>query len=375
MKVCILSSVHSCFDARIFHKEARSLVKAGYQVTLVAIADFAETVVDQIRILGLRKPKTRLLRPLNWYRILRIALRERADVYHFHDPELLPLGWFLHKITGKPVIYDCHEHYAELILVKEWIPFPFRRLLSNMVATIEPRIAASLSAVVGVMDTQLPIFSNLVILYNFPVRSLFESPGHGTRDPRRLIYVGELSKERGVLLMLEVMSLLRERDVQLVLVGPFYSSDTEADVQTSIIARGLAQRVQLTGVVPHNQLHNYLMRATVGLIPVQPVSQFDRIIPTKMFEYMACALPIVASDLPPIRRFTGDLGCGFLVEPEDPQSYARAIDYLLDHPEEARKMGENGRAAFLEKYNWEANEEGKLLSLYDSLLGTASHLA
>jgi len=341
----------------------------------VAIADFAETVVDQIRILGLRKPKTRLLRPLNWYRILRIALRERSDVYHFHDPELLPLGWFLHKITGKPVIYDCHEHYAELILVKEWIPFPFRRLLSNMVATIEPRIAASLSAVVGVTDTQLPMFSNLVILYNFPTRSLFESPGHGTRDPRRLIYVGELSKERGVFLMLEVMSLLRERDVQLVLVGPFHSSDTGADVEMSIIARGLSQRVQIEGMIPYDQVRSYLSEAAIGLIALQPVSQYEKAIPTKMFDYMACALPMVASDLPPIRHFIGDLCCGLLVEPQDPQSYARAIDYLLDHPEEARKMGENGRTAFLEKYNWEANEEDKLLSLYGALLGTPSHLA
>ncbi|NIN68714.1 MAG: hypothetical protein GTO63_29210, partial [Anaerolineae bacterium] len=106
MKACIFTSVHPCFDVRIFQKQAISLAGAGYQVTLVAVADFEEKVVDQVRILGLPQSRSRVLRPLNWYRILRIAVREQADVYHFHDPELLFVGSMIRTLTKRPVIYD-----------------------------------------------------------------------------------------------------------------------------------------------------------------------------------------------------------------------------------------------------------------------------
>lgn len=370
MKVCILSSVHSCFDTRVFHKEAKSLVKAGYQVTLVGIAPFRHKVVEEVSVWGLQRPKTRLLRPLNWYRILRIALAEKPDIYHFHDPELLPLGWFLQQTTGKPVVYDCHEHYADSILAKTWIHPRFRRLLSQLVEVVEPRISGSLSAVIGVTETQLSIFPKAVILYNFPARILFEPLSSTASKSRDLVYVGRLSEPRGVFLMLEALSLLNSRKVQLFLAGAFDNSDTKRQVERSIHTKGLEQMVHLAGTIPYDQVPSYLARSKVGLVPLQPIPQYNNAIPTKMFEYMACGLPVVASDLPPIRRFIGSLDCGFLVQPGSPEAFAEAILYLLDHPEQAQQMGHNGRAAFLEQYNWESAEEKKLLTLYDGLLDT-----
>ncbi|TEU17385.1 MAG: hypothetical protein E3J21_08470 [Anaerolineales bacterium] len=108
-KVCVMTSVHPPFDPRIFHKEAQTLVQAGYEVVLIAPHDKESENVDGVHIIGLPRYKRRFYRPLNWWRILRVALRQKADVYHFHDPELLPIGLWLQWWTGKPVVYDVHE--------------------------------------------------------------------------------------------------------------------------------------------------------------------------------------------------------------------------------------------------------------------------
>ena len=100
-KVCILTTVHQLFDTRIFHKEAKTLVQAGYNVTLIAQHRKNE-IVDEVRIIALPKPKNRFFRIffLTW-KAYKIALKQKADIYHFHDPELLP--WMV-KLKRKTII-------------------------------------------------------------------------------------------------------------------------------------------------------------------------------------------------------------------------------------------------------------------------------
>src|SRR5690554_5429798 len=103
-KVCILSSVHNLFDTRIFHKQAKSLLKAGFKVSYVVQAE-QHMIIDGISIIPLKKPKNRLWRMvLTSIELYIKALKERADIYHFHDPELIPIGILL-KLAGKKVVY------------------------------------------------------------------------------------------------------------------------------------------------------------------------------------------------------------------------------------------------------------------------------
>jgi glycosyltransferase involved in cell wall biosynthesis len=374
-----MTSVHPPFDPRIFHKEAQTLIQAGYEVVLIAPHDKESENVDGIHIMGLPKYERRFYRPLNWWRILWMALRQKADIYHFHDPELLPVGLGLQWRTGKPVIYDAHEHYPDTILIREWIPSPARKPISKLFDLIEQRFGALFSAV-SVADDEVEArfrktSPRVVKLYNFPLQHMFQvgkSEETGVGRLGSVVYVGLLSEVRGVWIMLDAISALiniYKTDVTLTLVGRSSSWILEKQVKDCIHARSIASHVKLVGQVPHVEIPRYTRRARVGWVPLQPVEKHHKNIPTKMFEYMASGLPIVASDLPPIRQFMDDLNCGLLVDPADPQAHAEAILYLLDHPNEAQLMGENGRRAMEEKFNWES-EGRKLLRLYEELLST-----
>jgi glycosyltransferase involved in cell wall biosynthesis len=167
--------------------------------------------------------------------------------------------------------------------------------------------------------------------------------------------------------MLEAMNKLADPVSELVLVGRIDTQKLEHEVMLYVNAHRLGQRVKLEGHKPYERLHKYLKDATVGLIAFEDLPHTHIIIPTKLFEYMAFGLPVVASDLPTIRPFVEGTNCGILVPPSDVLGLAAAIEHIFAHPAQAQQLGENGRRAVLDHYNWEA-EERKLLSLYEDLL-------
>jgi glycosyltransferase involved in cell wall biosynthesis len=378
MRACILTSVHPPFDPRIFHKEAQTLVQAGYEVVLIAPYEKESEIAGGVQITGLPRYKRRFQRPLNWWRILRMALRQKADLYHFHDPDLLPVGLWLQWWTSKPVVYDAHEHYPDAIFVREWIPSLAREPISKLFDLIELGFGAHFSAV-AVADDEVEarfkkVSPRVVKVYNFPLQTIFQvGQNEEAASVERLnsvVHVGLLSKERGVWIMLDAISSLVNTcnmDVTLTLVGRPSSLTLEKQVKDYAQARSISSHVELVGQVSHAEVPKYTRRARVGWVPWQPIEKHLKNIPTKMFEYMACGLPVVASDLPPIRRFIAESECGILVNATNAHEHAEAILYLLGHPDEAQRMGENGRRAVEEKYNWES-EGRKLLMLYEELL-------
>src|SRR5699024_10901169 len=115
-RVVHITTVHHPYDPRIFHKECLSLHNHGYDVTLIAQVDSSAEIPEQpIKHMPVKKYKNRLSRmifgPLN---VFKKAKKLQADVYHFHDPELLPMGWLLKK-KNNVVIYDIHEDYVTSI--------------------------------------------------------------------------------------------------------------------------------------------------------------------------------------------------------------------------------------------------------------------
>jgi glycosyltransferase involved in cell wall biosynthesis len=377
-KVCILSSVHQAFNARVFHKEAKSLAQAGYDVALIAQHDKNE-VVDGVKIVALPRPRNRLWRILTTCRVFRLALRQKADIYHFHDPELLFWGWLLQKLTGKPVIYDVHEYFADTILFKNWIPRFLRKPVAWIFDRIEKVLAGRLAGIVTVTEPMKQRFSggrgHCVSVCNFPSMEMVASANQGSgpkKDEYSIIYTGGIAKAKGFETVLEALDLVARQNPEatcLILAETRnlgWLDEEHRNLMNRLVKEG---KLKLGGLVPHEEVFQYLNASTMGW---KPGPLYQEGISTKTLEYMACGKPVVFSDTPLTADIIREASCGILVDPYDAKSQASAIIYLLEHPDEAKKMGRNGRKAVLEKYNWET-ESQKLLNLYSELLG-GSHV-
>ena len=372
MKVCLLSSVHPSLDVRIFQKEARSLVEAGYEVTVVAIADFQERVIDDVRLLGLPQPSSRALRPLNWYRILRIALRERADIYHFHDPELLLVVPIIKALISKPIIYDVHENYPEDILTKEWIPRGLRRAVSAIFRFFENSMVRFVDGVVVVNEHLSQRFqrkSRVVMVANYSRPEQFAGqvpagPGPGAKP--YFVYTGRISDDRGIYECIQAAMSLGDDSVALVCAGRVGHVSNQK-LRTLLDGSQSIPSFQFLGLLPFEDVPPLLKGAVAGLLCFQPTPNNLLGTPNKLFEYMSAGIPVIASDFPYVREVVSQADCGLLVKPHSPSEIAKAMSQLLADPEDAKRRGRNGLRAARKRYNWQI-EKQKLLSLYDVLL-------
>jgi len=379
VKVSILSTVHNALDTRIFFREAKSLQKAGYQVTLIAQYPEKREVIDGILIAGLPVINNRFQRFLLGWRAFWKAIRLQSDVYHFHDPELILVGVFLRLWTRKPVIYDVHEFYPDAIMERRWIPSPLKGVLSWFFDVLEKACAGFFSAIITADEEISNRFQGrgfpVQTIYNFPERHYFFGEDDNFDEPEKyntqLIYVGSLTAQRGLWVMLEMMEILLEDyqlDVGLWLVGKIGDEKDRKELERRLSDQSkLQRRVTFVGWVPFDQLPSYLRSSDIGLVPLLPIPKFYKNIPTKQFEYMAAGLPVVGSDLPPIRKFLEESQAGIVAAPGDPTSFAEKVAYLIRKPVCAAEMGLYGKKATKEQYNWKS-EEIKLIELYQALL-------
>src|SRR5262249_10920739 len=121
MKVVHVTSVHSAMDVRILEKECKSLAAHGYEVVLIA-PSIHPVQVDGVRVVTVKKPRNRSARLLlTALEVLYLSAQEDADLYHFHDPELIIIGVALKLFMGKIIVYDVHEDLPLQIFKKPWV--------------------------------------------------------------------------------------------------------------------------------------------------------------------------------------------------------------------------------------------------------------
>ena len=362
-KVCILTSVHTPFDTRIFHKEAKSLANAGYEVTLIAQHDKDE-IVDGIRIVPLPKPKNRFERMTKTvWTVYRKALELDAAIYHFHDPELIPIGLLL-KRHGKRVIYDVHEDVPRQNLSKPYIPAVFRKPISAMIGVLEAFSARRFDGVVTatpfINRRFLELGANAVNVNNYPHASELnpiENQWEGKEES--VCYVGGIAEIRGAFEMVEAIG---KAEYRLLLAGDF-----EPGLDGQLKRLPGWRQVEALGFVDRNGVRAAIGRSMAGLVVLHPTINYIDALPVKMFEYMSAGIPVIASNFPLWREIIEGAECGICVDPLNSEEIAEAIKWIIEHPAEAEQMGKNGRRAVEERYNW-GIEEKKLQSIYHKLI-------
>jgi glycosyltransferase involved in cell wall biosynthesis len=343
------------------------LIAAGYDVTLLATGLESGTAVPQVT---LPKPRNRRERMLRTSRLaLRAARAMRADVYHFHDPELIPVALRLSR-EGARVIYDVHEDYGGELSHREWIPAPVRVPVARLAALAERAAVGHFDRLIASTPTiaaKLP-GAITVLVQNYPERDELtkaDALPHADRQAA-FAYVGDVSRVRGARVMADAISRVRTNEAHLYIVGRISNPHLRAELE----AAPSAPRTTLTGHLSRDALRDLLARVRAGLVVLQPTPNHVRAQPTKLYEYMTAGLPVIASDFPLWRDIVTRAQCGFLVDPLDTGALAAAMETLLADPAAAAEMGERGRAAAIMNYGW-APEGARLVEAYRDLLGEA----
>ena len=371
-KVCHLSSAHAPNDTRIFHKQCASLAKAGYQVSFVVKAKDAQSVgcTTQKGVQVIQVPvdsSSRLKRMLFGAKaVYQKALEVDADIYEFHDPELLPYGLKLAK-KGKKVIFDSHEDYPTQIMEKEWIPTLLRRIISSAYRAYETHVVKQLDAVLfPCTKNGINIFENrakqVVILSNAVMLEEMTPPQQeAQKSGDTICCTGSLTYQRGIT---HLIRAAHQAGVKLILAGQYSSEEYRRELE----AMPEYSCVEYLGYIGRQELAQVYARSSIGMSTILNVGQYASLdnFPTKVYGYMAAGLPVIVSDYPFMRRSVQQDDFGIAVDPDDVQAVAQAIRAILSDPQRAQQMGENGRQAVLQKYNWDI-ELKKLLELYDSL--------
>jgi glycosyltransferase involved in cell wall biosynthesis len=327
-------------------------------VALVACHDRAETI-DGVRIVPIERGQGRLERMLRvGWRVFRAARRERADAYHFHDPELMWVGVLL-RLGGARVIYDVHEDVPKQIMSKHWVPGWARPVISKAVFAVEQVVARILDGIVAATPSIADKFpaDKTVVVQNFPEAAFADADGQPERSDA-FVYTGGLMEVQGVREMAQAFTLLPD-GMTGTIAGTFYPPTLEAEIGS---LPGW-ERVRYLGQVPRAEVRRVMSRGRTGLVLNHPTVNYVEAYSTKMFEYMALGIPVVCSNFPLWTEIVGGAECGITVDPRDPRAIAEAIRALADDPDRARRLGENGRRAIAERYNWEA-ELAKLEALY-----------
>jgi glycosyltransferase involved in cell wall biosynthesis len=356
ISVCHFTTSHTELKSRSFHREFMPLAAHGFVVRYVAPVKSGGRR-HGVNLIPMPPRGNRVRRALAFPALLVQLLRQRAGLYHFQDPQLLPLAFALKLFFRKRVVYDAYEDFPSIAANTRSVPDFLRPLASKLLARLESLAARCFDGVMTADPLTLRRLarrgtSRKLVFYNFPNLDLFPTP-RAPLKPFDVVYRGGLSERTGTLLLLDAMRLLatRRNPARLLLIGYFDSDAAEEAIRERIHALDLGANVEIRGRLDHESMARALGEARIGVCPLQPVPKFLLNIPVKIFEYWACGLPVVASDLPPIRPFFRTQHAGFLVPPQSQVRLAESIGWLLDHRQEAARMGQCGRYLVTQRFN------------------------
>jgi len=366
IRVCHISSAHKNTDTRIFHKECVSLAKSGYEVFLVCQGEDGNR--EGVNLIGLRTPHGRR------DRILRLtkeayekAVDVDADIYHLHDPELLPYAVKL-KRKGKSVIFDSHEDIFNDIKEKNYLWKPFRYLISYTLKLYCSIVYRKLDAIITVTphicDQLKKMNQEVRLITNYPVFTEGDHPYSGTRT---ICFAGGISRDWMHHNVIDALAACSP--VKYLLCGK-----ASKEYLDELRRLGGWEQVDYRGIIPFSEVQGIYREASIGIALLQYMlnvgSHKGTLGNTKLFEYMMAGLPVICTDFTLWKEIVEEYRCGICVDPNRVDKIADAIMYLLDNPSKAEQMGRNGYNAVKMKYNWQ-NEEKKLLELYERIMKRA----
>lgn len=368
IKVCHMSSVHANTDRRIFAAECTAIAEAGYEVYLVACGKSREE--KGVHVIGMGDaPQKRMERITRFARsVYQRALELDCEIYHFHDPELLPYGIKL-KNKGKRVIFDSHELYSEQISEKKYLPKSISNILAKYYSIYENYVLKRIDGVIYpcLIQGKNPFdgkCKNTVLVNNTPKLSeLYDKYNPNIKKYERSVCcVGSLSHARGITHLIKAGY---QAGATVYLGGKFSSENYKKELENM----PEYECVRYMGVLDRNDVFELLSHCMVGVSNSLYQGQYGKCdnLATKSYECMSLGIPMIISKTNYVEDLLKKYPFGISIEPSDIKATAKAISCMINNPDKAKEMGEAGRRAIREQFNWDIDKEN-LLNLYEKVI-------
>ena len=343
LRILVMTVVHHPLDTRILVRQIAALLDAGHDVTYAA--PFGVLGIEPLPgVTTIDLPRSTGRKRLAAFRSARRTLKQLAkdhDVVIIHDPELLLAVAGLRDCA---VVWDVHEDTAAAVSYKEWVPTKLAGITSAGVRAVERwaegRFALLLaeSSYAERFHRPHPVVPNSTLVDR-------DAPAPG---PGRLVCVSTLTRARGAWDLIEVGRLLRPEGVVVDVIGT-----ASSDMEPALREADLSGDIRWHGRLPHDQTLQRLRGATAGLSLLHDERNYRYSHPTKVFEYLAEGIPVVATPLPLVRDIVEGNQAGIIVPFRDPEAVATAA-LTLHRDEELRvTLGRNGRDVVQRMHNWE----------------------
>lgn len=376
-KVCMLTSRHSYDDARIYHKESKTLIEEGYSVTLIVPYNGKEVKRDDISICFFNK--TRYFRKLiTLFNLIKLGLKEKANIYHCHEGDSSLLAGviikFILSLRKKKVIliYDSHEFWA--LFFEDKVSKVFKTTVKWAFVFYENFLLKFCDAVITANEIEKSYFHFLdhrkpvVTLYNVPKLSLFKKDKNSLKNRRySFCHEGNIAFKRGLKPLMNALIYLHEKrdDWNFLFIGDAQDKSAKDYIEKVLKDNPkLRKHIKLTGWLPYESVGKYISLCKVGCILFEPTGN-NKIggPPGKLFNYMCYGMPVIAPAYPEIKKIIMEANCGILLYEISSKNIVQALEKMLDDEKLIKQLGENGKKAVIKGYNWELERE-KLINLY-----------
>lgn len=343
-----------------------------YDVTFIVNDNLPDEYINYISVksTGMSYGSNRVKRIIfGVYKVFKLALEEDSTVYHLHDPELLLVA-LIFKKKGKKVIFDSHEYYYEQIKNKKYLPKGLRNIIAYIYNVFETYVCKRIDGVITPCTISgKHIFEgrcrDSAFVNNFPRIEEFENRNVGVikYDKRKhLCYSGSLTYNRGISQLTEACNKANET---ICLAGRFESDLYKNEILESVYR----DSIDYKGVLNRQDIYKLYSECAIGAATLLNVGQYAKgdNLPTKVYEYMAMEMPVIISNFPYYKELIDEYSFGVVVDPSDSEDIAEKIIYLLEHKQEAERMGKRGRELVYKLFNWKEAEK-ELVDLYNRIL-------
>jgi len=371
IKVCHLTSVHPPYDIRIFYKICVSLANAGFNVSLIA-PDAPDEIKLGVKFTSIKLPDPRFKRMLVvTFRMFRLALKQKARVYHFHDPELMLCGVLL-RMAGKIVIFDIHENIRLSLVSKDWLPQKLGLILGWVYFIFERICILFFTQLILAEESYLKYYpkKKSVVILNYPISddNIQVIENKKFEEPLRFVYSGVVHALRGVWEMLQIIQKLnKEHQVTLDLVGEVRPIELQKNIYDYISSNNLGDVVKVYGKVDFSEVKTFLDKADIGFSLLKPIPNYRESLPTKIFEYMQHGLAVITNDFPLYIRYVEDTGAGICLNIENYDALYEKLSELVKSKTRLAAISTKGIELTSKEFNWKS-QESKLLNVYNSIL-------